>query len=84
MAKTGYKKKRDQQMLNVVGKNIRYYRQLKDIKQVNFANMCNIEPKMLYSYEYGKVEIGVSMVAIIAKHLGIEPNILLIEREELK
>jgi len=84
MAKTGYKKKRDQAMLDVVGKNIRYYRQQKEIKQVKFANMCNIEPKMLYSYEYGKVEIGVSMVALIAKQLGLEPNVLLIPREELK
>ena len=74
----GYKKKRHQQILDTVGKNILILRTQKKFSVKKLAELAEIEEKMLYNYERGLVDISASMIAILAEALGVEPHTLLI------
>ncbi len=84
MAKKGYIRKKNQPILNTIGTNIRHYRILKELSVEKLAVLANIEAKSIYNYEYSKVDIGASSVAVIANALQIEPYLLLrpMETEE--
>lgn len=77
MAKKGYIRKKNQPILNTIGANIRRYRILKELSVEKLAILANIEAKSIYNYEYSKVDIGASSVAVIAGALQIEPYLLL-------
>lgn len=81
MAKKGYIRKKNQPILNTIGTNIRRYRILKELSVEKLAILANIEAKSIYNYEYSKVDIGASSVAVIANALQIEPYLLLMPME---
>lgn len=82
MAKKGYTKRRDQLILELIGDNIRFYREQRKLTGLAFAHMCECEPKLIYNYENAKVEFSVSMLSVIATQLGMELHELLKPRQD--
>ena len=82
MAKSGYKRKRNEEILAIIGANIRKYRKLNGLSMEKLAMRCDMEAKAIYNYEYGKVDVSVSSIAFIAEQLGIQPFELMIKNHE--
>jgi len=61
-------------MITIVGENIRKYRKLKGLSQEKLAHLCDIETRMISQYENGKVDTNITMLCLIAEHLGIKPG----------
>jgi len=78
MANQKNKARRNDELLKAVGVNIRCYRKQKNLSMEQLAVLTNMELKQIYNYEYGKVNIDISMLSVIAEALGIEANLLLI------
>lgn len=78
MAKSGYLRKRDQSILTIIGENIRRHRKSKKITAAKLALDCEMEAKAIHNYEYGKVDISATSIAIIARRLDLLPHELMI------
>ena len=62
----------------LVGKNIRAYRERIGLSQEAFADAAGLHRTYITQVEQGKRNISISNIFKIAKGLGIEPNLLLI------
>ena len=62
----------------VVGKNIRGYREQLGISQEAFADIAGMHRTYITQMEQGKRNISIVNIFKIAKALGLEPNLLLI------
>lgn len=60
-----------------MGAKIRYYRQLKDLNQTQFAEIICISPQYLSKIEYGKRVPSVEILISIAKALDVDISELL-------
>lgn len=60
-----------------MGAKIRYYRQLKDLNQTQFAEIICISPQYLSKIEYGKRVPSVQILISIAKALDVDISDLL-------
>lgn len=87
MAKTikiGYTKYCDQNILDIIAYNIKYYRKEQDITQETLAANANIEAKMLSSYENAKVNLSISSVTNIAAALKVSLFDILTDRRPVE
>lgn len=66
----------------VISKNIRLYRQLKGLKLETLADEICISKATMSQIENGHVEITISRIEKIAKVLGVEYNLLVMEKFE--
>ncbi|WP_158798117.1 helix-turn-helix domain-containing protein [Pedobacter sp. L105] len=83
MAKiSGYKRKRDQDFLNLVGANIRFYREKKGFTPYQLAKATDLGQITISQYENGKVEMNLTIIKLIAEHLGILPHVLLLKSKD--
>ena len=82
MGTSAKKIKRNDEAIMNLGRNIRKFRKLKGLTIAQLAYACEIEPKQLYNYEYGKVDTNITNLTLIAEHLGVEAYQLLMKHEE--
>ena len=82
MGTTAKKFRRNDEAIKNLGRNIRKYRKLKGLTIAQLAYSCEIEPKQLYNYEYGKVDTNITILTLIAEHQGVEAYHLLMKEEE--
>lgn len=62
----------------IVGKNIRAYRERIGLSQEAFADAAGLHRTYITQVEHGKRNISIANIFKIAKALEIEPNLLLI------
>ena len=68
---------KDDEILKVIGNNIREARILKKISQEQLANECDIDYSQINRMELGKVNFGISYLFKIADALNIDPKELI-------
>jgi transcriptional regulator with XRE-family HTH domain len=59
------------QELYLIGHNIRKWRNLRGIKQAEFAKMINVASSTLSKYENNKLDISLKQIQKISFHLNI-------------
>ncbi len=59
-----------------IGQNIRLYRQLRGITQVELANAIGVSSVQIHKYEHGKSKLFAGMLYRISIALGISIEIL--------
>ena len=62
----------------LIGKNVRAYREATGISQEKLADIAGLHRTYITQVEQGKRNVTVISVFKLAKALGIEPNLLLI------
>lgn len=82
MSTTGNRYKKNDEALKNVGLNIQKYRLLKGWSREQLYFRSEIQPKSLYQYEHGLVNINVTTVTLIAEALGIEAYQLLMKYQK--
>jgi len=65
-------------ILNIIGNNIRHYRNALDISQEKLAENVGLHRTYIGAVERGEKNISANNIAKIAKVLGVEPHILLL------
>ena len=68
---------------NNIGENIKYYRQLKGMKQSELAKAVGITATTLSKLEYGCGSIKLDTLSEIAKVLGVMPERLLFSPDSM-
>lgn len=68
---------------NNIGENIKYYRQLKGMKQSELAKAVGITATTLSKLEYGSGSIKLDTLSEIAKVLGVMPERLLFSPDSM-
>ncbi len=68
---------RDPVAIKLLGDNIRYYRNERNLTLQALANIADIEYSQVSRIERGVVNTSVSVIFAIAKALNVEPELLL-------
>lgn len=76
MGAKGKTNKKDSNTITIVGLNIRKYRKIKGISQVELAFMSELSPNQIGQYERGEVDPNVTSLKIICDILEIHPGLL--------
>ncbi len=72
------KQYRDDKKLAFIGENIKKYRKLKNLTQIDLALLCeDVDWSQISRMERGKVNFSISYLFLIAEVLEITPNQLL-------
>lgn len=74
--------KKNEEAAKNVGKNIRKYRDLKGLTLVELSYKTDIQPKSIWTYEQGKVNINITTIYTLADGLEVKPHQLLMDFEE--
>ena len=64
----------------VVGENLRYYRELKGLSQTALAALVGINRVHLNRLEKGRSSASLALLARISEVLGVDPHAFLAER----
>lgn len=78
MVKQEKKARRNDALITMIGNNIKYYRDLRGLSFRELATIADMETKMLWEYEQGKVNLNVTMLSVIAEALELEIHVLLL------
>lgn len=70
-------------MKNLIGNNIRNYRNILGLSQDNLANYLNIKRELISYYENGKRDIPVTYLNKLCNLFGIELEELLEEKKDV-
>ena len=62
----------------IVGKNVRGYRNRMEISQEDFADLVGLHRTYITQIEQGKRNVSINNIFRIAEAIGIAPNLLLI------
>jgi len=68
-------------ILNIIGNNIKYYRKALDMSQEKLAENSGLHRTYIGAVERGEKNISANNIAKIAKVLGIEPYVLLLNKK---
>jgi len=68
------------ELLKIIGKNIRYYRQKAGLSQERLAELCGLHRTYVGAVERGERNVSALNIAKIADALKTEPYILLLEK----
>ncbi|MBB5634567.1 transcriptional regulator with XRE-family HTH domain [Pedobacter cryoconitis] len=69
MGQTINRFRRNDELIKIVGNNIRRYRKLKGLTIAELSFFTQISEKQIGDYENGKVDTNITMLSILAKHL---------------
>jgi len=61
--------RRNDELIKLVGENMRRYRKLKGLTIAQLSYITEISIKQIGDYENGKVDTNITMLGILAKHL---------------
>lgn len=81
MDKKSNSRRRHEQGILMLGKNIRKQRKAQHLTITQLANQAEIQYKHLQQIETGEINVTVSMVFIIANALGIDVNLLFVNED---
>jgi transcriptional regulator with XRE-family HTH domain len=73
----GGKQRRNEEAISLLAGNIRKYRIERNLTMMELANMVEVDYSQIGRMERGVVNANVSIIADIAKALGVEPSQLL-------
>lgn len=71
MAKSGFKKRRNEEMIQLVGQNIRQHRIHQQMTIEEFAYKCGLDSKQIQRAELGESDSSITMVSLYAEKLGL-------------
>lgn len=63
--------KKDEELILQFGNRVKELREKSGMSQREFANVCDLDHSQVSRIELGKVSTSLSMVFLLAKHLGI-------------
>ena len=68
---------------NILGQNIKHYRQVNGINQKEFVETSGIAQARLSRIENGQLDVGLQTVEKLAQGLGVSPSALLFDRSDM-
>ena len=72
MGNTESRYRRNDELIKIVGENIRKYRKLKELTIAELSYVSGVATNQIGSYERGEVDTNITMLSLIAKHIGVK------------
>jgi len=72
MAKITFKKRRNQEAILIVGRNVRKLRERKGWTIAEFAFKCEVDPHQISRVELGLTDCNITMLVLVAAKLEVD------------